>query len=140
MRRILLNSSAIFAFLFVVHAVPSSSASDSIASGPVKPSMGYYFCTAMEDPTPTSTKGKAFFSGVFQAEGNSLNPVRGAYAKFLQKAYAYAQDPTTFDNSIQCTGLNSREEAESVEQARMKPGKQLNPEGTIETGWTYQAQ
>lgn len=114
-------------------------ASDQIASGVAKPSMGYYFCVGLEDPTPATAKGRAFFSGVFEAEGNSLNPVRDAYAKFLQEKYSYSQDPTTFNSSIQCTGTNSAEEAATIEGYRIAPGKKMNPDGTFETGWTYQA-
>lgn len=121
-------------------AAPRASASDAVASGTVTKSMGHYFCVALEDPTPAAPKGKAYYSGVFEAEGNSLNPVRAAYAAFLQEKYSYAQDPTTFDSSVQCVGTRSAEEAAATEQARMKPGKTFNASGTFETGWTYSAQ
>ncbi len=136
MRQIFLSLAIMFTFLLMLIAVPTASASDKFASGPRVPNQGYYFCMALEDPTPAASKGKAYFSGVFVADGNYLNPIRAAYVKFLQEKYSYAQDPTTFDTSIQCVGTQSMEEATSTEQIRLKPGKEKNPEGTFETGWT----
>ncbi len=139
MNRVFSFLAAAITLFLMMTTVPKAFASDTIASGPRVSAVGNYFCMALEDPTPAAPKGKAYFSGIFAAEGNTLNPVRGAFAKFLQGKYAYAQDPTTFDSSIQCTGLQSNEEAVTIREARMKPGKQLNPDGTFDTGWTYSA-
>jgi hypothetical protein len=125
--------SLFFIFIAAFFKVPFALSGGEIVERPAAP--GYYFCIALEDPTPAAPKGKAYFSGVFTMLPNDLSPARDAYIKFLQEKYSYAQDPTTFNSSVPCTGTNSMEEAASVEQARLKPGKQLNPEGTIETGW-----
>lgn len=117
-------------------AAGSALASDTVASGPVKVTQGHYFCVGLEDPTPTTPRGRALYSAVFVADGNKLMPIRTAFTKFLQKKYAYSQDPTTLVNSIQCVGTHSAKEATTVLQARMKPGKQLNPGGTLQTGWS----
>ncbi|HTL48041.1 MAG TPA: hypothetical protein VL688_08295 [Verrucomicrobiae bacterium] len=69
----------------------------------------------------------------------ALVPVREAYVKFLQEKYAYVQDPANFNTMITFTGVSSMDMAVSTLEARVNAGKRANPEGTIETGWTYQA-
>ncbi|HTL46998.1 MAG TPA: hypothetical protein VL688_02925 [Verrucomicrobiae bacterium] len=135
---------AFFSLLFLVMAafyeLPFALAGETPWDQNKPQAASYSFCMAMEDPTPAAPKGKAYFSDVFTTtDVRVLTPVRDAYIKFLQEKYAYAQDPTTFDNSVSCAKVHSMDEAASALQARLKPGKQANPEGTIETGWTYQA-
>ena len=140
MRKILIASAGVLAFLGMLSAFPHKVcfAGETIART-AGPAMGYYFIVALEDPTPAMSKGRAIYSGVFMADGNKLNPVRDAYVKFIQEKYKYAQDPTTFNSSVQFAGMHSMEEAASIEQIRIKQGKDRNPEGTFETGWTYSA-
>ena len=138
MQRIFKSSTVACSFLSVLTLITTTnvSASDKFASGPVKPGQSPYFCVALEDPSPAMSKGRAFYSAIFTGDGSMLNPVRAAYAEFLKEKYSYAQDPTTFDSSIQCVGTHSMEEAAATQQSRMKPGKERNPEGTIETKWS----
>ena len=134
MRRIFL---ALISILYIFGMVPTAFASDNIASGPVTLDVGYYFCVALEDPTPAMAKGRAIYTGVFQAHGNGTPLVRDAFVKFVQEKYQYSQDPTTINNSFLCTSTHSMEEATMILGYRVAPGKKQNPQGTIESGWTF---
>ena len=138
MRKVLMVSAVALAFLGTFNGLTTVFAGETIARE-AGPAMGYYFCLALEDPTPTASKGKAYYSAVFIADANNLAPIREAYVKFLQEKYGYAQDPSTLNSSVQFTGTQTMEQATYVEQMRVKKGKDLNPEGTIETSWAFGA-
>ncbi len=89
----------------------------------------YLFCVA------SYSASQIYYSGAFVTTGQGLGPVPAAFVQFLKQKYSY-KGPGQFPGDIQCTGLHSVAEAQSIERGYIDRDRQ-NKMNVIETGWVY---
>ena len=111
-----------------------ASASDAIASGPVKPAISFIFCYAFGSARDGGAT--TYYTGVFEVNMKELAVVQNGFRKFLADKYGSQPDPRSGDRDITCVGPSPSSAEAAQQQMNTYVGNMRRGGGkVVESGW-----